>query len=100
VFTTGALVTGKLAGVVQVLATFDNLVDLLALVPQPEVNATLTLSPAADAVKTVNLTTITCDVASPESITALPPNVPVNDHNHPVAAGVVAVAPGKVAGAV
>jgi hypothetical protein len=45
----------------------------------------------------VNLTTIFCDVASPESITALPPNVPVNDHNHPVAAGAVAVEPTNAA---
>jgi hypothetical protein len=92
-----ALDTGMLDGVVHVLPKLLNFVDLFAPVPQSDVYATLTLSPVAAPVYTVNLTTILCDVASPESITAFAPNVPTNDHNHPVAAGAVAVADGKLA---
>jgi hypothetical protein len=77
------------------VATFVNLLDLLALFPQPEVYNTLTLSPVPAATLLVNLTTIFCEFTSPESITALPPKLPTNDHTQPVAAPAVAVATGK-----
>jgi hypothetical protein len=59
---------------------------------------TLTLSTPAAALL-VNVTVITLEFTSPESIVAFAPNVPVNDHNHPVGAANVAVATGTTAGA-
>jgi hypothetical protein len=91
VFTTAALETGKLVGVVQVLATFDNLVDLYAPVPQPDVYATLALSPDPLAAFEVNFILTILPVKLPESNVADEPNVPINDHCQPVNSGVVAV---------
>ena len=69
------------------------------LFPQLEVYCNLTLSPVAAAALLVYVTVITFEFTSPESINALPPNVPVNDHNQPVGAANVAVAAGTTAGA-
>jgi len=69
------------------------------LLPQLEVYCNLTLSPVAAAALLLYVTVITFEFTSPESITALPPKVPTNDHNHPVGAANVAVAAGTNAGA-
>ena len=77
------------------VTTFVNLLDFIALLPQSDVYNTLTLSPVFATVLLVKLTTIFCEFTFPESITALPPKVPTNDHTQPVAAPAVAVAAGK-----
>ena len=68
---------------------FVSLTDLLAVFPHPEVNNTLTLSPALAAALLVYVTVITRELTFPESMLALAPNVPVNDQTYPVAAIVV-----------
>ena len=70
-----------------------------ALFPQLDKYCNLTLSPVAAPALLVYVTVITLEFTSPESIVALPPNVPVNDHNQPVGAAKVAVAAGTNAGA-
>ena len=66
-------------------AEFVNRNALLGLVPQPEVYATLALSPvAAAAFKSYFILTIR-EVNDPESTAALAPNVPTKDHCQPVA---------------
>jgi hypothetical protein len=78
------------------LARFDNLVALKALLPQPEINANLTLSPVAAAAFEVNVAVIILEFASPESIVALAPKFPTNDQAYPVAAPAVVDAAGQV----
>jgi hypothetical protein len=68
---------------------------LFTLFPQSDKYATLTLSPIPAAALLLKLTLITLELTSPESITALAPNVPVNDHNQPVAGAMVAVPAGN-----
>ena len=67
-----------------------NLSERLALVPQFEVYATLTLSPVAAALFNVYFILTIRDVNDPESTTALVPNAPTKDHSHPVAVPVKA----------
>jgi hypothetical protein len=82
-----------LAGVAGVgIAVLVNFTALLAPLPQLDKNNTLTLSAFEAAELLVKLTLITCEFAFPESILALAPSVPLNDHNQPVAAIVVDVA--------
>ena len=71
-------------------SVFVSLSDRLALVPQPEVYATLALSPVAAAALDEYFILTTCEVSSPESITALVPNEPTNDHCQPLAVPVKA----------
>ena len=89
-----------LAGIkVGVVTTFVNLAAFPALLPHSDKYATLTLSPdpatVTAAALLVKRTTILCELTSPESMVALAPNVPVNDHNQPVAGAAVAVATGN-----
>ena len=65
-------------GVVNV--TLDNLKDLLTLLPQLEVYATLTLSPVEAAALLANFILTMRDVNVPESNTAVNPKVPTNYH--------------------
>jgi hypothetical protein len=53
--------------------------------PQVEVYSSLTLSPVVAAVFDEYFILTTLEVNDPESITALLPKLPTNDHCHPVA---------------
>lgn len=88
-----------LAGIGAANNAFDNFAVFFKLLPQDDVYDTRTLSPVPAPALLVNVTVITCEFTSPESINALLPNVPVNDQNQPVGAAKVAVADGTVDGA-
>jgi uncharacterized membrane protein len=66
-------------------SVFVNLIARIGLVSQLDVYASLTLSPVAAEVFCEYFILTTLDVNDPESTTALVPNVPTNDHCHPVA---------------
>jgi hypothetical protein len=93
------VITGAVAGVGVTNAALVNLAALAILLPQLDVYCNLTLSAPAAALL-LKVTVITLEPASPESITALLPNVVFEKlHNQPVGAANVAVADGTVTGA-
>ena len=76
------MLAGELGADSSVLVNFNANLEPL---PHPEEYASLTLSPVIAAALLRNLTLSVCDVNEPESTSAVEPNVPTNDHAHPVA---------------
>jgi hypothetical protein len=83
VFTGVTFMNDGAEGIVVIL--FESMAALAMLFPQLEVKDTLTLSPIEAAILFGYITLIVCEFISPESITAVAPSAPVNDHNHPFA---------------
>jgi hypothetical protein len=84
------VLTKVMVGALGALVGADNtalvsITDFLVLFPQPEVYASLTLSPVAAAVFNIYFILTMREVNDPESTTALDPKVPTNVHCHPVA---------------